>query len=113
MLRGILPSLAKRFSPLFYFILLFLLICKEREREDSVKSPLLINEYFLSREGKERDTETKERENRERDYTQGPTSLHGRIPALCQPMEIHQRERKREMEQEEKRKTEGGSQAGD
>lgn len=43
----------------------------------------------------------------------GRGCVHGRVPALCQSMEIHQREREREMEQEEKRKAEGGSQAGD
>lgn len=43
----------------------------------------------------------------------GQSCMHGRVPALCQSMEIHQREREGEMEQEEKRKAEGGSQAGD
>lgn len=83
---------------------------KERENQwCSVKSPLLINEYFLSREGKERELEREARET----APMGQSCMHGRVPALCQSMEIHQREREGEMEQEEKRKAEGGSQAGD
>jgi len=77
-LRGILSlgSLVKRFSPLLHFILLSLLICKATERELFVKSPLPINEYFLSREGKECD-----RKRREGDYTHGP-ELHA-WPSPC------------------------------
>lgn len=111
MLKGILPSLARRFSPLLHF----LLICKEgRERERvkqqcSVKSPLLINEYFLSREGKERKIEKRGR-------------LHPWARAACMAEFLHcasqwrsirEHEREREMEQEGTRKAEGGSQAGD
>lgn len=88
---GILPSLARRFSPLLHH----LLICKGRERENqwcSVKSPLLINEYFLSREEKERQIERKERET----APMGQICMHGLVAALCRSMEIYQRERERE-----------------
>lgn len=85
---------------------------RERKRENqgcSVKSPLLINEYFLSREGKKRQIEREERET----APTGQICMHGLVPAQCRSMEIYQRKQEREMEQEERRKVEGGSQARD
>lgn len=66
---------------------------KERENQwCSVKSPLLINEYFLSREEKERQIERKERET----APMGQICMHGLVAALCRSMEIYQREQERE-----------------
>lgn len=74
----------------------------ERERENqqcSVKSPLLINEYFLSREGKERKIEKRGR-------------LHPWARAACMAEFLHcasQRRSIREHEREGERDGAGGS----
>ncbi|MEQ2284767.1 hypothetical protein AMECASPLE_024948 [Ameca splendens] len=87
-----------------------------KERDLSVKSTLLIKEYFFSRdEGKKGEREREREREKERQTTpMGQGCTHGRVSALCQPKEIHQRERERdwerekEMEREVKRKAEGG-----
>lgn len=53
--RGFYQVWPKGFFPPFVpFILLFSLICTEREGEVFVHSPSLINEYFWSKKGKKR-----------------------------------------------------------
>lgn len=109
MLRGILTKSGQKvLSSLSTFSLHSSLSARKENQQCSVKSPLLINEYFLNREGKEG-----LREKRGKSAPMGQSCMHGRVAVPCQPKEIHQRERPREMEQEEKREAEGGSQAGD
>lgn len=62
-----------------------------------------------AREEKERRIAREERET----APMGQSCRHGRVPALCRSMEIYQSEWGREMELEEERKAEGGSQEGD
>lgn len=81
-LRGTEPRLAKRHSP----SLQFFLICKEREGALSKKSPLLIKEYFFSRDeegGKNAGLHPRAR------------TVHMAESLRCQPKEIHQRETRR------------------